>query len=783
MKNNLNLDKNKFRLMMERIEGRQTFNQVNESIKMIITEGIGDDLVRLSKSLVRGMGSSSELMINRIESSISAMSKAIDDYDSAIRSLTSGGSFENLKNLLNAKSLRVTMDNFSTTFANTLGNYFKELGASVDFNALKNYISGLTNEIPNDLLRNLNESQINDLVSVNYLMSQLNRTDFALDKLNKISEMWNKLNKPEDFRSLVLGFVSEDGVKSIDEIENTIKMLDDLKNGSTPKELELYDIWRRIKSQVGLDEWDGTDFKTLFKKSFSLDPKYKVLESSFLNKLKVWDSKKITLTLDKIKNKDLDWDNTIIFYNKNNDPETIFILEFKSKKDLENYKEILRDGGIDFTDAKNKEVGTTAVEQLAKRDLRIRNIKIGLFIALSSAVVIGSAICLLSSDELTPEEIVLREKGGGKDAIKEKGIFTKLAICVGEVFESVKNIGKDIAQTIFEEDILGPMQEFNGYILTEVEKICPKDESGDKQCCMDCNDDDKLKSIIANPEFLVKYESAIRNIDPNILKQKVSGMGVEDPEVIIRQILEQAKNNESVSRYLTKEGKPMSFIEILRMECNKKALPCVEERIKTLWSEIITIVESSDCSSIQNEVNVKIQEMKTYGDAGYLTVDVSDKNKEIPKVYIDIMKRSDIFGSVTTVDEFFITLSNWINRVVVEAKCNTGAESTEVVSVGNVVGEFTMWCTENGKDETKSKSLMEFLWSEGVAQLDCGGGADSIEGMFSPTSERKTMTKYQVFSIFDEYFKPIFPSIDRMDDDWDDAFDYWYDKQKSLCNY
>jgi len=783
MKNNLNLDKNKFRLMMERIEGRQTFNQVNESIKMIITEGIGDDLVRLSKSLVRGMGSSSELMINRIESAISAMSKAIDDYDSAIRSLTSGGSFENLKNLLNAKSLRVTMDNFSTTFANTLGNYFKELGASVDFNALKNYISGLTNEIPNDLLRNLNESQINDLVSVNYLMSQLNRTDFALDKLNKISEMWNKLNKPEDFRSLVLGFVSEDGVKSIDEIENTIKMLDDLKNGSTPKELELYDIWRRIKSQVGLDEWDGTDFKTLFKKSFSLDPKYKVLESSFLNKLKVWDSKKITLTLDKIKNKDLDWDNTIIFYNKNNDPETIFILEFKSKKDLENYKEILRDGGIDFTDAKNKEVGTTAVEQLAKRDLRIRNIKIGLFIALSSAVVIGSAICLLSSDELTPEEIVLREKGGGKDAIKEKGIFTKLAICVGEVFESVKNIGKDIAQTIFEEDILGPMQEFNGYILTEVEKICPKDESGDKQCCMDCNDDDKLKSIIANPEFLVKYESAIRNIDPNILKQKVSGMGVEDPEVIIRQILEQAKNNESVSRYLTKEGKPMSFIEILRMECNKKALPCVEERIKTLWSEIITIVESSDCSSIQNEVNVKIQEMKTYGDAGYLTVDVSDKNKEIPKVYIDIMKRSDIFGSVTTVDEFFITLSNWINRVVVEAKCNTGAESTEVVSVGNVVGEFTMWCTENGKDETKSKSLMEFLWSEGVAQLDCGGGADSIEGMFSPTSERKTMTKYQVFSIFDEYFKPIFPSIDRMDDDWDDAFDYWYDKQKSLCNY
>jgi len=783
MKKNLNLDRNKFRLMMERIEGRQTFNQVSESIKMIITEGIGDDLVRLSRSLVRGMGSSSELMISRVESAISSMSKAIDDYDAAIRSLTSGGSFENLKNLLNAKSLRVTMDNFSTQFANTLGNYFKEVGAVVDFTTMKNYISGLTNEIPTDLLRNLNESQINDLISVNYLMSQLTKTDFALDKLNKISEMWNKLNKPEDFRSLILGFVSEDGVKSIDEIENTIKMLDNLKNGSTPKELELYDIWRRIKSQVGLDEWDGTDFKTLFKKSFSLDPKYKVLESSFLNKLKIWQSKKISLSLDKIKNKDLDWDNTIVFYNKNNDPETIFILEFKSKKDLENYKNILKDGGIDFTEAKTKEAGTSAVEQLAKRDLMIRNVKIGFYITIASSVIIGASICLLSSEELTPEQIALRKKGGGDGAIKEKGVFTKLAECVGSIFQSIKNLGKDIAMSIFEEDILGPMQEFNGYILTEVDKICPKDESGDKQCCMDCNNDEKLKSIIANPEFLNKYETAVRNIDPNILKEKVTGMGVEDPEVIIQQILNEAKNNESVSKYLTKEGKPMSFVEILRMECNRKALPCVEERVTTLWNEILTIVESSDCTSIQNEVSVKIQEMKTYADAGYLTVDVSDKNKEIPKVYIDIMKRSDIFGSVTTLDEFFTTLTNWINKVVIEAKCNTGAESTEEISTENLVSEFSLWCDANGKDEKKSKSLMEFLWSEGITQLDCGSGENSIEYMFKPNMQTKTNAKYQVFSIFDEYFKPVFPSIDRMDADWDDSFNYWYDKQKSLCNY
>ena len=223
----------------------------------------------------------------------------------------------------------------------------------------------------------------------------------------------------------------------------------------------------------------------------------------------------------------------------------------------------------------------------------------------------------------------------------------------------------------------------------------------------------------------------------------------------------------------------MSFVEVLRTQCNKKALPCVEERVKNLWDEILTIVESSDCTSIQNEVSVKIQEMKTYADAGYLTVDVSDKNKEIPKVYIDIMKRSDIFGSVTTLDEFFTTLSNWINKVVIEAKCNTGAESTEVINTENVVGEFTMWCNENGKDETKSKSLMEFLWGEGVVQLECN--VDITPDWFDPSSKGSVNT--QIFMVFDEYFKPVFPSIERMSDDWDDAFIFWYDKQKSLCNF
>ena len=93
--------------------------------------------------------------------------------------------------------------------------------------------------------------------------------------------------------------------------------------------------------------------------------------------------------------------------------------------------------------------------------------------------------------------------------------------------------------------------------------------------------------------------------------------------------------------------------------------------------------------------------------------------------------------------------------------------------------KFLEWCAANNKSNNKSKSLMEFLWLEGIVKLDCN--MDVTEDWFNPS--KKSGVKMQIFMVFDEYFKPIFPSIDRMDEDWDDSFNYWYDKQKSFCGY
>jgi hypothetical protein len=767
----------KIKLLMERMKISHTFNEINENIKNLITEGVGDDIIRYVRNLSSSTNFSS-VGIRTLEDNASNMGRAIENYDEALRSIRSGGSFESLKNLLNAKSLRITMDNFAENLSTMFVKYLDELGKTTNRVELKNYIMGITNDMPTDLLRNLTPSQVDELTKLNYLMNQLIVTDFHLDKLNRINEMWNKLGNPEDFRNVILGFVNEDGVKSIKELEDTFNKLDELKNGSTPKEQELYDVWRRIKEQIGLSEWDGTDFKTLLKQNFSNDPKFKILEKSFLSKLKIWGSKNINIKLKGISEKNLDWENVIIYYNKTDN--NVYILEFKDKSSFNNYKKYLQEKGIDFTTPSNKENGMAAVAELAKWDLRKRKFILYTKITLGSAALVAIALCLGSAAGLTPESLAFRKKGAeGGDVVGEKGFITKFIECGWGILKSVYNLFEDEID-IFKNDILGPMQEFNGYILTEIEKLCPPDTSGEKQCCMECNNDEKLKSIIGNPQFINIYEKAIKNLDPKFLKAKATELGIENSDTLVIEILEKSKKEKLVSEYITEDGKPMSFLEILRMKCNQKSLPCVEKRVKQIYNEILNIVESKDCESIKNEAETKISELKSYSDAGYLTVNVSDKNKKIPKVYIDIMKKSSIFGKVTTMDEFFIVLRNWIDMVIIDAKCNSGSEDVEEADI-SINNDFENWCSENGKDSSRPKILMEFLWSQDISKLECG--IDITEEWFSPNPRNKSNRSLQVFSIFDENFKKVFPSITQFDSEWDDAFNYWYDKQKSYCGY
>ena len=97
--------------------------------------------------------------------------------------------------------------------------------------------------------------------------------------------------------------------------------------------------------------------------------------------------------------------------------------------------------------------------------------------------------------------------------------------------------------------------------------------------------------------------------------------------------------------------------------------------------------------------------------------------------------------------------------------------------------KFKKWCEENGKDSSVVKSLMEYLWKEGVVKLECKTGEDGIDSLFTPNPEGKTLTSYYIYRLFNKEFKSIFPQVDAFSDGWDDAFNYWYDKQKNECGF
>ena len=113
--------------------------------------------------------------------------------------------------------------------------------------------------------------------------------------------------------------------------------------------------------------------------------------------------------------------------------------------------------------------------------------------------------------------------------------------------------------------------------------------------------------------------------------------------------------------------------------------------------------------------------------------------------------------------------------------CADPIEEEEDIPVDTA--DYEAWCEENSKDSSVVKSLMEYLWKEGVVKLECTSGEDGIDSLFTPNPEGKTLTSYYIYGLFNKEFKSIFPQVDAFSDGWDDAFNYWYDKQKNECNF
>jgi hypothetical protein len=346
---------NQVKFLMERMEKKYTFDESIERVRTLMNEGIGDDII---KAAIRSTDEASVIKyandIKVLEKRGSNLTNSIENFRNSFDNIQSGKNLrDSLQALPSARSMRITIENFTDSFSNLLKNISADKGVIIGIDDIKNYINGVTDTYPTELLDVLNLENLAQLQIVQDGIKKLNLTNRELGHLNDFAEIIRLSgNKPMDTRNLLISLIGRDGVESIDELKKSISDLDDLENLDFELANELNDAWKRIKEETGLSSKSiDSQIQTVFRN----DPAYKIVEGGINTRIRNWvnsNLKKMDISLEKLKTKNVEWDKTIIY--KNAKDGEIYVLQFKSADDVKRYKAYLNKYGLEFKEGAKK---------------------------------------------------------------------------------------------------------------------------------------------------------------------------------------------------------------------------------------------------------------------------------------------------------------------------------------------------------------------------------------------------------------------------------------------
>ena len=273
---NININQAKF--LMERMNNRFTLNEMSERMKTIIKEGIGDDIIKAARksfddaSVIKYADEVAmvEKQGNNIKGTLSRFETAFNNIQQA-KNLR-----EALKELPDASSLRVTTKRFVGEFSNLIRKLGLEQGFDINLKSLEDFMNGVTNTYPKELLDVLSPDQLVQLQMTRSGIRELNLINLHLEKLNKIVDTWGRRGgDAKSTKNAFLSLIGKDGVESIEDLKNSFKELDELENLDFALASDLNDSWLRIKEDIGLDT-KNLDIE--IQKAFRNDPSYQIVE-------------------------------------------------------------------------------------------------------------------------------------------------------------------------------------------------------------------------------------------------------------------------------------------------------------------------------------------------------------------------------------------------------------------------------------------------------------------------------------------------------------------------
>lgn len=775
---NININQAKF--LMERMDKRFTLNEMSEKMKSLIKEGIGDDIIKAAKksfddaSVIKYANEIAivEQQGNNIKGALSRFKEAFTNIQAA-KNLS-----EALTDLPQANSLSVTTGSFVRGFSNLIRKLALEQGIDINLKSLEDFMNGVTKNYPTELLDVLSTNQLSQLQMTRNGIRELNLIGLHLEKINKIVYTWGlDGGTKKSTRNAFLSLIGKEGVESIENLKNSVKELDELQNLEFELAADLNDTWLRIKKDLGLDT---KNLDAEIQISFRNDPSYEIVDKWVKRQIKKLVSRnldRVSISLKKLETKNIDWKKSIIYQDASSGE--VYIIQFKTKGEVDIYKKYLKNRGLNFYEKDTLIEAMEQMKELAKASNRIRKIKIYTYGGIGGGILIYSLICpVLAESLITPEQIEKRKKEYGEDAaVEEEGYLAKMARCWVEplkaIYDKIKGIGDTVA-----DNIKGLGQDMVIAICDELKSICPNwecchsDDCGDKQkeCCMECNDETKVEKIADGLKG--RFAKLVEKVE--VADYIINELGEGGVDLVKDNI----KNNGMISGILLKDGNPMSITDLIKLTCTKQNVKCVGDRVNEIFTYVSNELNTKDCETLQNEDNIptKLEELRRFNDSGYLSL-----QEEEGKVYINWKEVNPaLYGSASNVEECINIMQNTYTKVILDI-CTISVEDNGDIPFE--ISDYDSWCEENGKDSSVVKSLMEYLWNEGVVKLECTTGEDGIDSLFTSDPESKTLTSYYIYDIFNKEFKSIFPQVDAFSDGWGDAFNYWYDKQKNECNF
>jgi hypothetical protein len=774
-KKQLFLDSKNFNLFLERMDNKMTLSESTE--KNLMVEGWIDDVIRFAKSASMNAANivGKNLPMNVIDNLTKSFDNLIESAKFIDDAITKNlNDLRTIRNSIGIDAISQLKNNFNILLKNVVSSFGFDASLT---KKLDDFVRGNVNDLDPDVLKVLDDSQIDIIVSLR------NAHVGAMKELDDLDNLVKYVNIMGDNPSIVDLFNSMyvvGDVKTIDDFKLDWNRLDDIAKNDP--ESKVGQLWNSIKNNISGKPKNADDAATTLKNFIKNSDTYITANKSFRKKFIQYIGRKIlgkvediNITLNK---KGIDWDNSLVYVGKDGN---LNIVSARNKRELEVLKTYLENNGLvvremDSNGVKIGDIGggggrsdsdIWAGRQNRKWKWTLIVLGVGT-LAAGGYISYCASQQVIFTDEMLDNLKVSDPEGVKSGKYKNPGLWDRVLRCIIGGVMTTAEYTKKLAIDLFNANVRPYLVSIDGGILKYLNDQCGR-ESNEKNSdgswkypctkCLDCDKDVDVNSIKINGKPIKdEYSQLIKNLDPRVLFPTDASGQEERLKQLMKEINSDAENG-IVSKYISADGEAKTLEDMVKLVCVGHRLSCIEQQFYLTINECYQL-EGLTCEEIDTHMTSKINVIQSYITDGVLNWGVTDG-----KVDVSSIKNKKGFEGATSVDDIIAILN--IDKQNAINLCNNA--SLEVINGGN--GDITI----------DLSTLMTDLWDSGEIKLDCA------EYQYSLRSNKKYNMKLALTDVIEEIvsdpkLKSFIRGIDVFSQEWDSEFNMWWDKQRDLCN-